>query len=416
MLSLLFCQDDDNNKTSNDTKQTKSSSDGSNKNLNNNKEIDFSPAKKDDGSNFKIAVIQSGEYGNYTSSFLGILDGFKELGWVKDIEIPQEKKKNLKEIINTLQTMDYSEYVSFPKEMFFDFNWAESEKEIQQKINSEKYQNIISGDNKADFIISLGTLASTILSRPEKFDIPILVASVSDPVASGIIESTEDSGKDYLTAFCDPDRFIRQVKLFYDVVQFDKLGLLYTDTTAGRSYTALADVKKVADEKGFDIISNIDLGIDIIESDKNPEAPKVYLDALEKVCEKISNKDNPEEKGAIYLTIQAGLTQDNLSNVMEIVNKHKLPSFAMEGSKYVQHGVLYSIATIQERLAGKFNAEKIIKVFKGTNPRELNQVFSVTPEISINLKTAEVIGHNVPVDILESSNETYNTIEEYKPE
>lgn len=418
MLSMLYCQDNSKNSNNDNgkTEHNENSTTTGNDNTEKKEELNFSPIKKDDDSKFKIAVIQSGEFGNYTNSFLGILDGFKELNWVKDIDIPQEKKKNLGEIINTLQSMDYSDYVEFPKEMFFDFNWAENEQELKQKINSEKYQHIIKGDDKADFIISLGTLASTVLSKPDTFDIPILVASVSDPVASDIIKSTEDSGKDYLTAFCDPDRFTRQVKLFYDVVQFDKLAVLYTNTTAGKSYAALEDIKNVAEEKGFDIVSNVDLGIEIIESDKNPDASKVYLDALEKVCEKISNKDNPEEKGAVYLTIQAGLTLESLPKVLEIVNKHKLPSFAMEGSKYVKHGILYSIATIQERLAGKFNAEKIIKVFKGMKPRELNQVFSVTPEISINLKTAEIIGHNVPVDILVSSNETYNSIEEYKSE
>lgn len=374
-------------------------------------EFNFSPFLKDGEDKFTISVVQSGNYINYINSFLGILDAFKELGWMTEgFTVPDEKKDSLEKIIEYLQTSEYSTYMTFPENMFFDFNWPETEEELEQKVNSTKFQDILNS-KEVDLIFSLGTTAGKVLSRPKKFDTPVLVASVSDPVASGIIESNEDSGKNYLTAFCDPERFIRQIRLFYDVVKFDKLGILYTDTPNGRTYTALEDIQTVSKEKGFEIVSNVSLGMELIESDRNPNAPKVYLDALKVLAENISNKNESlKSVGAVYLTIQAGLTLDNLPSVMEIINEHKLPSFAMEGSKYVKHGVLFSIATIQETLAGSFNTRKIIRIFKGETPRDLPQIFTVVPSISLNLEEAEEIGYDIPIDILGSSDEVYDKI------
>jgi ABC-type uncharacterized transport system substrate-binding protein len=238
-----------------------------------------------------------------------------------------------------------------------------------------------------------------VVSTPSSFDIPVIVTAVSDPVKSEIIQSVEDSGKDYLTAFCDPERFIRQVQLFHDVIQFKKLGVLYTDTLAGKTYAALDDIHTIAKEKGFEVIGNTNL----IEEDNDPQAPAQYVTAL---------KDLAPQVDAIYLTVQAGLTLQNLQNILPIINQYKLPSFAMEGSSYVKHGVLFSISAYQLFAVGEFNAKNMIRIFKGASPRELNQVFSITPKIAINLKAAELIGYDVPVDILGSSDEVYTEIED----
>ena len=140
----------------------------------------------------------------------------------------------------------------------------------------------------------------------------------------------------------------------------------------------------------------------LIEEDNDPKAPEQYLTALKELAPKVD---------AIYLTIQAGLTLQNLPKILPIIETNKLPSFAMEGSSYVKHGVLFSISAYQLSAVGEFNAKNMIRIFQGTTPRKLNQIFSITPRIAINLKAAERIGYDVPVDILGSSDEVYTEIE-----
>ena len=61
--------------------------------------------------------------------------------------------------------------------------------------------------------------------------------------------------------------------------------------------------------------------------------------------------------------------------------------------------------------AGLYNAKKIVSILKGTKPRDLDQVFEKTARISVNLRTAELIGYRLPVDIIRSADEIFTEIE-----
>lgn len=352
----------------------------------------LAPFHKAKNQKFRVAILESGEWYGYPENFLGILNALMDLGWMNKITFSAEAQKTIVGILKELNNQPYSDYIEFPQDMYFSFNWDE------KNANDPAFQKIITQGKNLDAIISFGTAASRAATTSAAFDIPVIVTAVSDPVKSGIIQSVNDSGKDYVTAFCDPERFVRQIRLFYDVIQFKKLGILYTDSTAGKTYAALDDVMAIAKEKGFEVVSNTNL----IEEDNDPKAPEQYLTALKELAPKVD---------AIYLTIQAGLTLQNLPQILPIIETNKLPSFAMEGSTYVRHGVLFSISAYQLSAVGEFNAKNMIRIFQGTMPRKLNQIFSITPRIAINLKAAERIGYDVPVDILGSSDEVYTEIE-----
>jgi hypothetical protein len=73
-----------------------------------------------------------------------------------------------------------------------------------------------------------------------------------------------------------------------------------------------------------------------------------------------------------------------------------------------------SISQAGFKYIGRFHAEIIAKVFNGAKPRQLEQLFEEPPRIAINLKTAEIIGYDPPVDVLGAADEIYQEIE--KPE
>lgn len=327
----------------------------------------------------------------YADQLNYMLESFVEYGWMKDVVISEEAKKRVNTTLQELVKKDYSDYIEFSLDNYFDFDWDKA------KAFNPKFKRIIDNKGAIDVIISFGTASSTVISSLDNLSTPVYVTAVSDPVASGIIDNVNDSGNDYLTAFTDPGRFERQVRLFHNVVKFKKLGVLYTNTEDGRTYAALTDIQKVAGDLGFEVVGETDL----IEADSDPRAPAKYLEALKKLAPRVD---------AVYLTIQAGLTDESITDIMKIINEHKLPTFSMEQRNYVQRGVLMSISAYEDKSVGKFSTDIVIRLLKGEKAREQNMIFNITPSIAVNLKEAERIGFDIPVDILGSADEVYNDI------
>ena len=68
-------------------------------------------------------------------------------------------------------------------------------------------------------------------------------------------------------------------------------------------------------------------------------------------------------------------------------------------------GIIYDF-----KYVGHFYAEIIAKIFNGAQPRQLDLIFEDPPKIAINLKTAEIIGYDPPVDVLGAADEIYQEI------
>jgi ABC-type uncharacterized transport system substrate-binding protein len=249
-------------------------------------------------------------------------------------------------------------------------------------------------------MIAMGTRAGQGLANA-KHQTPTIVLSTSDPIASGIITSVEDSGFDHVHARVDPFRYERQVQIFYDIIGFQKLGVAYENTNAGRSYAAIDKVEKVAKEKGFDIISCY------TESDVADK--KIAEESVIKSFHELGKKVD-----AIYVTLQRGVNSRSIPELVKIANSYHLPTFSQSGSDEVKYGFLMSISKANFKYVGLFYAETIAKIFNGAKPRQLDQIFEAPTSISINLKTAEIIGYDPPLDVMAIADEIYYEIE--KPE
>ena len=266
-----------------------------------------------------------------------------------------------------------------------------------EKADSDDFRDLVSEDTGTDLIIALGTGPGQVFASMER-SVPVVADSISDPLGSGIIASYEDSGRDFLTVRVDPDRYKRQIRMFFDVVGFERLGIIYEDTEEGRAYGAVGDIETIADEKGFSVVHNTN----ILPVDAGAEAcEKQYLTAVDEVS---------GEADAVYLGIVNGLSARNLPHIMKIVNEHGIPSFAMKGSVYVQQGVLFGVSESEEIATGIHNAKNIVQILRGKQPRSIKQVFEHVPHIAINLSEAEKIGYDIPIDILASSDEIYTEI------
>jgi len=352
--------------------------------------------KTNGGEKWRIGYYEGGEYIDYQLIFTETIKGLMKLGWIEQAPIPPQKGEQTKEIWAWLATVAKSKYLEFVKDAHYSANWDDKTREktaaaVIKRLNKKK---------DIDLIIAMGTWAGQDLAN-NKHSTRTEVISASDPIASGIIKSVEDSGYDHVHAQIDPFRYERQVGVFHDIIGFKKMGICYEDTEAGRSYAAIDKVEKIAKERGFEVVSAFTKS-DVADAKLAEESVKSAFRELVK------------KSDAIYVTVQGGVSYRNIPELVKIVNESKIPTFSQSGSEEVKYGFLASLSQAGFKYIGQYHAEILAKIFNGAQPRKLPQLFEEPPKIAINIKTAEIIGFDPPVDILLAADEIFREIEKPK--
>lgn len=354
-----------------------------------------SPVLKNGVKKWRIGYYQGGDYGSYQKSLAALVQGLMRLGWIEEAELPvPPTPKDTRQIWKWLTTEAKSDYLEFVTEGRYDAKWNKKtrkklQREIATRLNSKK---------DIDLMLAMGTWAGQDLAAAD-ITTPTLVGSTTDPIASGIIASAEDSGHEHLLAKVDPDRHKRQVRLFYKIFHFSTLGIVYEDSPEGRGFSAVNSVFEEAEQLGFTVVpcqaQFNGLGIEEAEAAVN----NCYLDLADKV-------------EAVYIVRHPGVNLKNLPNILAPLNAKKIPTFAQGLSEEVEHGVLLSISLADFSYIGDYYAGTIARIFNGAKPRQLTQVFQNPPKIAINLKTAQLIGYDPSVDIVGAADEIYTEIAE----
>lgn len=338
------------------------------------------------GKKWRIGYYEGGPYIDYPKSLIATVNGLIELGWASPVEIPFQNITQTQELWTWLATQLKSEYIEFVADAHYSANW---DPEVRKTTAAQIIERL-STKRDLDAMIAMGTWAGQDLAN-DKHQVPIVVESTSNAIASNIVKSLEDSGYEHVHARLDPFRYERQVKIFHDIIGFQKLGVAYLHTNEGRSYAAIDDVEKVAAAEGFEIV-----GCDLVEPTET-NTIQCFRDLVGKV-------------DAIYVTLQKGINKNSIPTLVEIANTNRTPTFSQSGSEEVKNGFLLSISTASYKYVGQFYAQTLAKIFNGAKPRQIDQLFEDPPKIAINLKTAEIIGYDPPVDVLGAADEIFQEI------
>jgi ABC-type uncharacterized transport system substrate-binding protein len=315
-----------------------------------------------------------------------------EMGWIERAEIPPQKGDQTKDLWNWLATDGKSKYLQFVKDAHYSANWDENLRkqmatEILNRVNQKK---------DIDFMMAMGTWAGQDLAT-NKHHTPTMVMVAADALGAGIIKRVEDSGFDHVTARVDPLRYERQVRIFHDVIGFKKLGVAYENTPTGRSYSAIDQIQKIAKERGFEVVP-------CHEKSDVPDL-KVAEEGMKRCFHELGKRVD-----AIYVTFHGGVSPRSIPELVKIANSYRIPTFSQEGSQEVKYGFLMSISHASYKYVGRYYAETFARILNGAKPRQLDQVFEDPPKIAINLKTAQIIGYDPPVDVLVAADEIYEEI------
>ena len=343
------------------------------------------------GEKWRIAYYEGGSYPDYQVIFAATIKGLVQLGWVEPIDFP-EYNPDHRAFWAWFTGHVKSKYLVFLPDGFYT---SDFKVELRKSVKPE-FLNRLKTKKDIDFIFAMGTWAGQDLANNEH-SVPSMVESSSNPIASKVIVSAEDSGWDHIHAKVDPDRYERQIRLFHDMVGFEKLGIAYEDSEEGRTFAAIDALEKVAAERDFSLVSCQAPFSDVSKKQARKAIVKCYQELAPKV-------------DAVYISVHRGVTLANLPNILAPVNEHKLPSFSMKGSEEVKYGVLMSISQAGFKYVGEFHAGVMARILNGAKPRDINQIWKAPPKIALNLKTAQTIGFDPPVDILMASDEIFETV------
>lgn len=342
------------------------------------------------GEKWRVGYLEGGMFPDYQIIFFRTVQGLMELGWIKPMDLPETYNPDHREAWQWLAENARSDYMEFVRDAFYT-----SEFKADQRVRTK--QELLDRLNKKkdlDLILAMGTWAGQDLANDEH-SIPTVVASTSDPLGSGIIKSADDSGFKHLHAKIEPDRYVRQLRLFHDITRFRTMGIVFENSLEGRTFAAVADAEQVARERGFELKICHARNSDISLEQANREALACYTELAPQV-------------EAMYITVHRGENLGNLSNLLNPLFKNEVATFAMPGSEFVKHGALLSIAHAGFAYVGRFHAETIAKIFNGAKPGSLEQRWAAPSKIAINLKTAETIGFDPPFDVLVAADEIYD--------
>src|SRR5699024_1712625 len=309
--------------------------------------------------------------------------GHEHLTWLAQ-EPPMPQHTEAEALWQWLGEHAHSDYLEFVADATWRPGNFDSDKRAPMR---DSIQTRVAEQNDLDLLIAMGTWAGQDM-RALGPPLPVIVASVSDAVSAGIIDSLEDSSHDNLHARVEPERDARQVKLFHDIVPFDPLGIVYEDSETGRTYAAVDAIESVSQQLDFGVVHCHAVASDISAE----QAVENAIDCYQKLAD--------QQVDAVYVTFHRGITRTSVAAVADILRQADIPSFSMAGAQEVEQGLLLSLATANVSYVGLFHAEAIARILNGALPRELDQVWVDPAKIALNLGTARLIGFDPPIDIL----------------
>lgn len=344
------------------------------------------------GEKWRVGYYEGGAYINYQQQLTETVKGLMQLGWLETAELPEQSGESTDMLWEWLSKKAKSDYIEFVANAHYSALWEDkNRKKVEDEIVFR-----LNNDKDIDLMIGMGTWAGKGLAN-YRHRTNTLVFSTSNPISSGIIKSVEDSGFDHVHVRVDPKRNERQLMVFHEMIGFEKLGVVYEDSLAGRSYAAIETIEALAETHDFRIIR--------CHTESDTSDKRKAEEGVVKCFKELARKAD-----AIYVTQQGGVSRRSIPMLVEIANKHKIPTFSQSGAREVSYGVLASLSRAGYKYVGRFHAETIAKVLNGAQPNQLNQLYEEPPKIALNLKTAEIIGFDPPIVLMGATDEFFEEI------
>lgn len=341
----------------------------------------------------RIIYIEGGAFKDYYLTLVGLAHGLEKLGLIADGQVPfDEKLEDTMPLWQWLAAEAGGDYLEFLADGYYSADWDEARRtEIKEQVLKRLREK-----NDVDLIWASGTSASQDMAVPG-ISAFVMSSNVTDPVAAGVSRTLTDSGWDNVHVQVEADRQERQLRIFYDLFKFKRLGVPMDSSESGRKSLGAEIIAKMAEEMRFEIVPCV-ADLDIADQDRS-------FNNLMWCLEKLSR-----ESDAVFLTFNNGMRADRMGEILAPIIQYRRPSFSQLGPGETSLGVLLSLGQDSYEAAGEFEAAVIHGLLSGRKPREINQIFNSPLTLAINLAMAKAIGWEPPFDLLVTVDEIYQTM------
>jgi putative ABC transport system substrate-binding protein len=233
---------------------------------------------------------------------------------------------------------------------------------------------------KVDLIVCGDTPAS-LAAKKATTTIPIVMASVADPVGSGLVASLARPGNN-ITGFSNlaDELNTKRLELLLDAVpKLVRVGIL---KPVGGSERQLKQLRPATQA--------LKLKLEEIETHRDPKG-------LESAFQTAKQK----QVTAIMTTVGRSFFAER-KRIVELAVKYRLPAVYFQ-KEFVDEGGLMSYGVDYDDLFRRA-AVYVDKILKGAKPADLPVQQATKFEFVINLKAAKQIGLTIPVRVLERAN------------
>lgn len=300
----------------------------------------------------KILISKSSDNPALNRAIEGIIDGLAENGFIKD--------QNLTLRIESAQG-----------------NFA-----LASQIAS-KFAN-----QRPDIFVGLGTLSSLSLSKYTSTQkTPLVFASVTDPLGSGLIDTIQAPGKN-TTGVSDAVDLEAELDLFLELQpNLKRLGVIYNPGEQN-SVTSLDTLAPLCEKKGITLIKQ--------SASKTTDIPQATTKLINQVDAIFIDNDNTALSA--------------LQSIIKIATDDKIPVYVSD-TDAVELGALAALGPNQHDL-GRQAASMIIQILNGTDAGSIEVEFPTKTELFLNTKAAEKIGLDLKPEVMQRATTLLNEISE----
>ncbi len=148
---------------------------------------ELQPILKPDGTKWRIGYYEGGAYNDYVPVTKAALARLAKLGWLPDAAMRCVDGAKDSSGLWACLSDNPGDYLEFPKDARWSANWEDE----RRAANRADFIKRARERHDLDLVFALGTWAGQDLASDEH-DIPVVVCSTSNAIASGIIKSAED--------------------------------------------------------------------------------------------------------------------------------------------------------------------------------------------------------------------------------
>ena len=335
------------------------------------------------GRALRVALAEAGPFHDFQRVFAHMLAELARKGLVRAAPPADNLVFDDPSAYKEISRLSQGGCVVFPEDALYNANWDPKAREAMKDSLKER----IARRGDIDLVVAFGTKSGLDF----KDGIPgaaVMVATPTDPEASGITGQGEYSSAKGVHVQKEPGRYLTELKMFHEIFGFKTLGVILDDDEEGRRSQAAEAIDEFASQSGVKLVK---CQGDVITQDLE----KAHAE-FSRCCIELSRSG----AGAVYLTYGNGADPENLYSQIKPLINQKIPTFSQSGLSEVRAGSLMALSDGDLEASGRFEAQVLAKIASGTPPEQISEYYHAPLMLGLNLKTASLIGWKPPFDRL----------------